>query len=99
MRSVQSVSHTHVPAEDVEPSVVYGLQVLVGGAKLRIASVGLTAQGDLKVADGDVGTRDVVLHQSEAVAVVVGAVGAAGSVNLSLMLHEVAHEEQREAFA
>ena len=81
--------------QDVESCILQCLEVLVGGAELRIASVGLAAQRDLEVADGDVGTADVVLHQREVVAVVVCAVGTVGGIDLCLVLHEVAHEQQR----
>ena len=78
--------------EDVEPGLVQCMEVCVGGAKLRIAAVRRSAQCDLEVADGDVGTCDAILHQGEAVGVVVGAVGLPRGINLCLMLHEVAHE-------
>ena len=80
-------------SEEVEPGIVDGMQVFVGGAELWIAAVGLATQRDLKVTDSEVGRANVVLHQREAVAVVVCAVGLASGIDLCLMLHEVAHKQ------
>ena len=80
-------------AQDVEAGITQGIQVLVGGAELGVAAVGGTAQGDLEVAYGEVGTGNVWGHEGETVAVVVAAVGAACGINLCLVLHEVAYKQ------
>ena len=80
--------------KDIEPCIFHGQEVLVGGAKLGIATVGGAAKGDLEVANGDIGSRDALLHQGEAMAIVVVAIGTAGGIDLCLVLHEVAHEEE-----
>ena len=61
--------------EDVEPRLLDGMQVLVGRTELRIALVGLSAKSGLEVSDGEIGTLDVVLHQSEAMVVCIAAIG------------------------
>ena len=57
--------------EDVEAGIDDGLQVLVGSTELGIAGVGLAAEGDLEVGDGDVGTLHLRAYACEALVVVV----------------------------
>ena len=80
--------------KDIEPCILHGEEVLVGRAKLGIATVGGTAKGDLEVANGDIGLRDALSDEREAVGIVVVAIGTAGGIDLCLVLHEVAHEEE-----
>ena len=82
--------------EDVEAGIDDGLQVLVGRTELGIAGVGLAAEGDLEVGDGDVGTLHLRAYACEALVVVVRAVALECCLDLRPMLHEVASEEEAE---
>ena len=82
--------------EDVEAGIDDGLQVLVGRTELGIAGVGLAAEGDLEVGDGDVGTLHLRAYACEALVVVVRSVALECCLDLRPMLHEVASEEEAE---
>ena len=80
--------------EYVEATVDGGPQVFVGGTELRVAFVWRASERHLEVGDGDVGTLYLWGHIVEHVAVVVGAIGGAGSLDLWLVLHQVAAEDE-----
>ena len=80
--------------EHVEATVDGSLEILVGGAELWVAFVRRSAECHLEVGNGDVGTLYLGCHVVEHTAVVVGAVGGACRLDLWLVLHDVAAEEQ-----
>ena len=71
------------------------MEVFVGGAEGGITPVGASAQRHFQVADGDVGRLYLRADEGEAGRVVVGALRCAGGIDLRLMLHQVAHKQQR----
>ena len=88
--------HTVVVAggEHVEATVDGRFQVLVGSTELRVAFIGRSSERHLEVGYGDVGTLYLRGHIVEHVAVVVGAIGCAGGLDLWLVLHQVASKDE-----
>ena len=80
--------------QHIKAGVDAGQQIFVGGAELGISPVGRAAQRHLEVGDGQVGLAHLVFHPGEHIVVIIGAVGHAGGLDLTVVLHQVAGEEQ-----
>ena len=78
----------------VETGVVNGGEEFVGCAESRITFIGLSTQSNFQIGYGKIYTPNFFFHVFKASGVIISPCCGTCSIDLSLMLHEIAYEKK-----